>query len=523
MTIAPSATAPSEILLDTLKAHGVNAIHATDFRGPTITQHAFALAAGIKVSKVEALAKDLALSLGLEDVRIVAPIPGTNYVGIETPREKRETVTYADFVENTDIDELPDPSNALPIPIGVGIGGDAVWADLAKLPHLLVAGATNSGKSVALTSMITSLIEHRSPDDLRLWLVDPKRVELSAFADAPQVEQVATDLVETLELLETVRDIMDTRYELFEGRNVRNIAEWNAQADRARHEDLPYHVVVIDELADLMIQAKAEVEPIIVRIAQLARAAGIHLVLATQRPTVNVVTGLIAANVVSRWAFAVRSSTDSKVALEQTGAQALYGQGDSLWFPAGATKPVRIQGVYADMDTVRHVVEVANEGYGNRPSSASPNAASDTDPFDLNDVDLGGEFVTLKIEPSSIPNRRYDFTTPVENLRDLAITDDSTGLGTAYPPAEPTLPTIDGIDLEFGSNLEDPDRYNLIAELAPIITEIVGHAVSVERLKVETKRLERATQRRARWTGFAVFVTGSAFVVAVLGKVFGAW
>lgn len=380
--------ADAKVLQRTLDSHGVKALHVRTFTGPTVTQHAFDLTSGTSLRKVIALHQDLALALGLDSVRIIAPIPGTAWVGVEVPNEDRETVTYADFTDDevSTHDTYADAAHGiLPIPIGVTITSESLWADLTKLPHLLIAGTTGSGKSVALTTAIAHLIASNAPDELRLWLVDPKRVELQQFADAPQVQQVATSPADALDLLDDVVDIMDQRYKLFEEANVRNIGEYNSDFDidtnRHFNTPLPYHVVVVDELADLMMTGNKRIEEQIVRLAQLARAAGIHLILATQRPTRDVVTGLISANITSRWCFRVGSHIDSNVALGQSGAEALYGEGDSLWSPAGSLKPVRVQGVYTFDEEVRDIVERAKHAYPETTSAANTAAADDDDEF----------------------------------------------------------------------------------------------------------------------------------------------
>lgn len=523
MTIAADIVSPGQTLEDTLRAHGVKAIHMTDFNGPTVVQHAFALESGVKVAKVEAMSKDLALALGLDDVRIVAPIPGTSYVGVEVPRENRETVTYADFVVD---DFKPSPwqgeRRSLPFPVGVSIGGDSIWADLAKLPHLLIAGATGSGKSVALNSLLTSLIDHKTSDELRLWLIDPKRVELGIFERAPQVERIATDIRDAVEVLESVVDIMDFRYTEFEKTGVRNITEYNDE-QALDDQQLPYHVVVIDELADLMMQAKKEVEPLIVRLAQLARAAGIHLVLATQRPTVDVVTGLIAGNIVSRWSFAVRSAVDSKVILEQTGAQALYGHGDSLWYPAGAAKPLRVQGVWTDPVTLDGILDAAEDGTPNVVSSASPNAVSDDDDYDLADhgvpIDSHEAAVDAVVEILTVQD-----ATLRENLRDLAITDDSTGLGTTTSPkhrdetAIPVVEIVEGIDFE--------NQEALAAELEPIITELLNNAIDGREAAREARQQARIDALDAKWRRYVLrplcWIAGGTAALWIVGRIVGA-
>lgn len=528
MTIAAEVTDPGQTIHETLLAHGVKNVYATTFNGPTITQYAYALEAGVKVAKVIAASKDIALALGLDDVRIVAPIPGTNFVGVEVPKAVRETVTYADFaipwVDHGDDGHDERDLMALPIPVGVGIGGDAIWADLAKLPHLLVAGATGSGKSVALNSAITSLIDHRTPDEVRLWLIDPKRVELGIFERAPHVERLATDVEEAIEVLKSVVDIMDHRYELFEDIAVRNIGEYNDTDGIVGEDELPYHVVVVDELADLMMQAKAEVEPLIVRIAQLARAAGIHLVLATQRPTVNVVTGLIAANVVSRWVFAVRSSTDSKVALEEVGAQALYGQGDSLWYPAGAAKPVRVQGVFTDPATLAGILDAAEDQHPDVETTASPRAATEDDDFDLADVGVPAPLQALD-EPYQVLHQPIT----AETIHAHTITFPE---GETCPTGEHAVPT-ESVELEEGVEpkqvldaIEGVDfeaQEALAKELRPIIDAMVDEKVAALEAD-EDRRKEKAYELVAnRWDRRIQLYVFLPAGIAVLGRVFGAW
>lgn len=422
MTISHTVTDPAATISRTLDDHGVSAIAGPTFSGPTVTQYAFSLSSGTPLKKVTALSKDIALALGLDEVRIVAPIPGTSYVGIEVPSAERETVTYGDFTEDSTRGiGYQEIERALPFPVGVDVTNEPIWADLAKLPHLLIAGATGSGKSVALSTLITSLIDHRGPADLRLWLIDPKRVELGQFTDAPQVEQVATSNEDAADVLHDVVNIMDHRYRLFEEAGVRNITEWNGALDAGSAVHLPYQVLVVDELADLMMTGGKSIEAKIVRIAQLGRAAGVHLVLATQRPTKDVVTGLISANVPSRWAFSVRSTVDSMVALDQPGANALYGGGDSLWLPAGSDKPVRVQGVFTDDQTIERTIAGAKNIYDpelTAVTTRSPEAMEDDDD-DLDLADLGVETIDTQfgrvtpIEPSGCDCGNCDRVTPV--------------------------------------------------------------------------------------------------------------
>ncbi len=383
MTTYATATLPSGHAADlaaTLDAHRVGARYVRTDTGPSVSLHAFELDPGVSVAKFTALARDLAVAVGVAEVRLHAPILGTTYVGVEVANTARATVDY---------DELPDnliemKHAALPIPIGVGIDGSEIWADLATAPHLLIAGTSGSGKSVALSGLIASLIERRTPHEVRIHLIDPKRVELGAFGAAPQVERVVTDKRDAVDVLRDAVDLMDTRYAQFEAIGCRNILEFNNRAERVGSEvklrptTMPYHVIVVDELADLMMSNdRKDVEANIVRIAQLARAAGIHLVLATQRPTVDVVTGLIKANVPSRWAFTVASATDSKVILDGSGAQALAGKGDSLWSPVGTTVPVRVQAPLITDEQVDRIVADAASTHGRPAQSLSGSRADD--------------------------------------------------------------------------------------------------------------------------------------------------
>lgn len=378
MTTHATATLPTGHAQDlklTLDAHGVRSQYVGTDTGPSVSLHAFALESGVSVASFTKLARDLAVAVGVGEVRLHAPILGTTHVGVEVANTTRATVDY----DELDI-PLVDTTFALPIPVGVGVDGESVWADLATAPHLLIAGTSGSGKSVALSAVVASLIERRTPHEVRIHLIDPKRVELGAFGDAPQVERVVTEKSEAVAVLADAVDLMDTRYRQLEEAGYRNIGEWNvsARAIPAARDQWAYHVIVVDELADLMMSNdRKDVEADIVRIAQLARAAGIHLVLATQRPTVDVVTGLIKANVPSRWAFTVASATDSKVILDGTGAQALAGKGDSLWSPVGTTQPVRVQAPYITDEQVDRIVADAAATHGRPAQSLSGSRADD--------------------------------------------------------------------------------------------------------------------------------------------------
>ncbi len=331
-------------------------------RGPTITQYGvepdfLETRSGrtrVRVSKIAALADDLALALAARRVRIQAPVPGKGYVGIEVPNEAPNLVALRDVIESPAFERLASP---LRFALGQDVAGNAVAADLAAMPHLLIAGATGSGKSVCVNGLITCLLLHNTPDDLRFIMVDPKRVELTGYNGIPHLlAPVVVELERVVGALQWVTREMDMRYRKFSDLGVRNLSEYNARRQAAGEKKLPYLVVVIDELADLMMLAPEETERSVTRLAQLARATGIHLVIATQRPSVDVVTGLIKANFPARIAFAVTSGVDSRVILDQPGAERLLGSGDMLFQAPDAAAPVRLQGVYVSEEEIRRVV-----------------------------------------------------------------------------------------------------------------------------------------------------------------------
>ncbi len=329
-------------------------------RGPRVTRYEIRCPRGVRVSRISNLADDLAYSLAALDVRVEAPVPGKGVIGIEVPNT--ETV-FVDLVEILSSEKAQSDTSTLSFALGKDITGNPCIANLAGMPHLLIAGATNSGKSVCLNSMIASFLCRTRPDELKLLLIDPKRVELSLFSDIPHlVAPVAHDVKEAAGLLRWAIREMEHRYELFADLGVRNIAGYNERAEMDDElERMWYLVIIIDELADLMMQAKGEFEASICRIAQLARATGIHLVVATQRPSVNVITGTIKANISSRIAFAVASQSDSRVILDINGAERLVGSGDMLYLPIDAAKPTRIQGAYISEADINKLVKFLKE------------------------------------------------------------------------------------------------------------------------------------------------------------------
>jgi S-DNA-T family DNA segregation ATPase FtsK/SpoIIIE len=334
-----------EILEQTLSSFGIKAKVVEIERGPRVTRYEIRCPRGIRVSRISNLADDLAYSLSALDVRVEAPVPGKGVIGIEVPNSE---AVFVDLVEILSSEEAQNNKSPLAFALGKDITGNPRIADLTKMPHLLIAGATNSGKSVCLNSVIASFLFRTRPDEVKLLLIDPKRVELSLFSGIPHlVAPVAHDVKEAAGLLRWAIREMEHRYEVFAEAGVRNIAGYNEQAQIDDElEPMWYLVIIVDELADLMMQAKGEFEASICRLAQLARATGIHLVVATQRPSVNVITGTIKANISSRIAFAVASQADSRVILDMNGAERLVGSGDMLYLPIDEAKPARIQGAY---------------------------------------------------------------------------------------------------------------------------------------------------------------------------------
>lgn len=342
-------------LEETLSSFGVEAKVIQVTKGPSVTRFELQPNAGVKVSKITHLADDIALSLAASSIRIEAPIPGKSAVGIEVPNKSVSPVYLREVLEDS---EFKTFNKNVAFALGKDIGGNCIVADLSKMPHLLIAGATGSGKSVCINTLIISLLYKYSPDDVKLLLVDPKVVELSIYNDIPHLLiPVVTNPKKAAGALNWAVNEMTRRYTLFADNNVRNIEGYNDLCNKGKIEEkLPWIIIVIDELADLMMVCPGEVEEYIGRLAQMARAAGMHLVIATQRPSVDVITGVIKANIPSRISFAVSSQIDSRTILDSAGAEKLLGRGDMLFYPVGESKPIRIQGAFISEEEVENVV-----------------------------------------------------------------------------------------------------------------------------------------------------------------------
>ncbi|MCT4793983.1 DNA translocase FtsK [Exiguobacterium alkaliphilum] len=344
-------------LVQTLKSFGVGVKVLKIHLGPTVTKYELQPDIGVKVSRITSLSDDLALALAAKDIRIEAPIPGKAAIGIEVPNQEVAPVCLREVLE---ADTVKREASPLLVALGRSISGETVTVALNKMPHLLVAGSTGSGKSVCINGMIVSILMRTRPDEVRLMMIDPKMVELNVYNGVPHLlTPVVTDPKKAAQALKQVVAEMERRYELFSRYGVRNIEGYNELVDKSEDEDakrLPFIVVIVDELADLMMVASNDVEDAIMRLAQMARAAGIHMVLATQRPSVDVITGVIKANIPSRIAFAVSSQTDSRTILDGGGAEKLLGRGDMLMLANGMNKPIRVQGAFVSDQEVETVV-----------------------------------------------------------------------------------------------------------------------------------------------------------------------
>ncbi|MBP1913596.1 S-DNA-T family DNA segregation ATPase FtsK/SpoIIIE [Lederbergia galactosidilyticus] len=345
----------------TFQSFGVKARVTQVHLGPAVTKYEVHPEAGVKVSRIVSLSDDIALALAAKDIRMEAPIPGKSAIGIEVPNSEVAVVSLREVLESKENDK---PEAKLQIGLGRDITGQAVVAELNKMPHMLVAGATGSGKSVCINGIITSILMRAKPHEVKMMMIDPKMVELNVYNGVPHLlAPVVTDPKKASQALMKVVNEMERRYELFSHTGTRNISGYNEYIVKTNAENdekqplLPYIVVIVDELADLMMVASNDVEDAITRLAQMARAAGIHLIIATQRPSVDVITGVIKANIPSRIAFAVSSATDSRTILDSGGAEKLLGRGDMLFLPVGASKPIRVQGAFLSDQEVEEVVE----------------------------------------------------------------------------------------------------------------------------------------------------------------------
>ena len=390
-------------LQKTLYSFGVQAKVENVSVGPAITRYELKPAEGVRVSKIANLADDIALNLAAETIRIEAPIPGKQAVGIEVPNTEKETVHFRDVVES---DAFQDSKSKLSVALGKDVAGNMEIADIAKMPHALIAGATGSGKSVCINTIITSVIYKAKPSEVKFVMVDPKVVELSVYNGIPHLLiPVVTDPKKAAGALAWAVQEMDNRYNLFAQKGVRDLKGYNAMAEKEGIGTLPQIVIIIDELADLMMVAAKEVEDSICRLAQKARAAGMHLIIATQRPSVDVITGIIKANIPSRIAFAVSSQVDSRTILDQVGAEKLLGKGDMLFYPSGAPKPVRVQGAFVSDDEVEKIVSfvksngvatynediletIENGNKTDKEISQDQDPDDDTDPFLMDAIDV---------------------------------------------------------------------------------------------------------------------------------------
>ena len=383
-----------KILEETFASFGIKVTVERAEIGPSVTKYEIKPAVGVRVNRISNLADDLALALAAKDVRIEAPIPGKSLVGIEVPNSEIATVSFRELWEQSQT----KPENLLEIPLGKAVNGTARAFDLSKMPHLLVAGSTGSGKSVAVNGIIASILMKARPDQVKFMMVDPKMVELSVYNDIPHLLiPVVTNPRKASKALQKVVDEMENRYELFAKVGVRNIASFNARVEEFNAQSeykqipLPLIVVIVDELADLMMVASKEVEDAIIRLGQKARAAGIHMILATQRPSVDVISGLIKANVPSRVAFAVSSGTDSRTILDENGAEKLLGRGDMLFKPIDENHPVRLQGSFISDDDVERIVSfIKEQADADYDESFDPGEVSEND-GEFSDGESGGD------------------------------------------------------------------------------------------------------------------------------------
>ncbi|WP_019134367.1 FtsK/SpoIIIE family DNA translocase [Kallipyga massiliensis] len=455
----------ARIIESTLASFGIESEVVSIQRGPTVALYELKPAAGVKVSRITNLADDLALSLAAADIRIEAPIPGKPYVGIEVPNPSADMVCLREIFEAPEFSQAKD---SLPVALGQSISGKPIVAKIAKMPHLLIAGATGSGKSVCINTIILSLIYKYSPSDLRMVLVDPKVVELSVYNEIPHLLiPVVTDPKKAAKALYTAVQEMERRFKLFSKYSVRDIQGYREKClVEEGMEKLPFIVVIIDELSDLMMVASKDVEAHITRLAQMARACGIHLIIATQRPSVDVITGTIKANIPSRISFQVSSSIDSRTILDQSGAETLLGKGDMLYYPSNLPKPKRVQGAFVSDDEVSKVVGFIKEKHNAQydtsfiekiekdPSSGNDGGGEDEPMDDLMDEVL--EFISHE-ETTSISGLQRRFR--IGYARAGRIIDDLESIGAVSPQdgSKPREVLVQGDPEEWKErNLNEP-------------------------------------------------------------------
>lgn len=425
-------------LEDTFESFDVDAKVVKANLGPAVTKYEIQPATGVKVSKIVSLQDDIALALAAKDIRIEAPIPGRALIGIEVPNQDISFVSFRETLEMTQ----RKPDALLEVPIGKDISGNIQIADLSKMPHLLIAGSTGSGKSVAINSIITALLMRTKPSEVKLMMIDPKMVELNDYNGVPHLlTPVVTNPKKAARALNNVVKEMERRYELFASTGTKNRATYNDYVSKYNREEkeslpfLPYIVVIVDELADLMMVASKEVEDAIMRLAQMARAAGIHMILATQRPSVDVLTGTIKANIPSRIAFAVSSGTDSRTILDMVGAEKLLGKGDMLYLPMGTSQAKRVQGTFITDDEVKEVVEfVKNQQEVNYVEEMIPSEEADTQLHEEPEDEYFDEAVNLVIEEETASVSMLQRRFRIGYNRAARLIDDMEARGIVGPP-----------------------------------------------------------------------------------------
>lgn len=456
-----------KILEDTFESFGVEASVVKANLGPAVTKYEIEPATGVKVSRIVSLTDDIALALAANDIRIEAPIPGKALIGIEVPNSSISTVHYKEVMLG--IENMGNP-HPLAVPLGRDIAGNVAIAELNKMPHLLIAGATGSGKSVGINVMIASILMRTKPHEVKMMLIDPKRVELNIYDGIPHLlTPVVTKPKKAARALQNIVEEMDKRYELFEMSGARNLESYNEQL-RTRKEkgeeglpaELPYIIVVVDELADLMMVAAKEVEDAIIRLAQMARAAGIHMILATQRPSVDVITGLIKANVPSRIAFATSSGTDSRTILDSNGAEKLLGRGDMLFAPMGANKAERIQGAFISDAEVQAITDFVRD-------QQEANYVEEMIPQEEAAVGAGGGSdelyddaykLVIELDTASISMLQRKFRIGYNRAANIMDDLEANGIVSPQDGSKPRDVLVDSIAVENDLNQENLQEYN---------------------------------------------------------------